>query len=90
MTFVGPTLALSRLSALLAFIITRTYNNKAAIMVLSTAMFPVSWSRVSSLNTTSKSSEFGFTSTPPPNDVRWLQRQYNEVLLDFGPTFRGK
>lgn len=90
MTFVDPTLALSRLSALLATIITRTYNKEAAIMVLSTAMLPVSSSRVSSLKTTSKSSEFGFTSTPPPNDVRWLHRQYREVLLDFGPTFKEK
>ena len=49
-------------------------------------MFPVWWSRPSSVNTTSKSNVLGITRTPPPNDVKWLHRQCKDPKSDFGPT----
>ena len=56
------------------------------MIVRRTPKLPVSSRRLSSLNTVSISIGFGATRSPPPNDVRWLQRQRRRWFVDWGPT----
>ena len=81
------TLARSLLSALLAKTKPIQYNMNVRMIVSRTLKLSVSSRRLSSLKTVSMSIGLGATKRPPPNDVRWLQRQRRRCLLERGPTW---